>query len=878
MGSTCCKCRNDRRSPDIKYKIVTEAKGEPAVGFCGLPSPNDVPAKGVSVRDIIPSPAERACDPAVAMLAADEEKLKDEAEARAKTAREQLLPGGRLPEAVAVFVEKRQEKDDNKVQHEQSAAATAWLIDALEAAPLDPDISEAMSIAKGVNLLLSCFRYTRNLKVHGQWLTLKEAANRILRRIGASRLAPLLTNDVVSRMDAATTAKFYGPHQSTTREKPSQRLATPELFTLLEESLDFQHPPAMAERVALHTVLILNHLVNDAFQKKMEGLARKAGCKFTGSHPKSYSRPLVKLYNDYVNQKSPRAAFILDGIRCLLTGPGVLSLQSAIGEINEAFDGLIQIKNPFTLPPSEREDRNHLLLINITIIFDSKVTLAEYFKRPATIKLLADQRVHPDGEPYERWLEHYDLAVKILQSPALANVIVKVCGEIQLTFESVLIARAWMHYAYDCVRAANPNALFDNFSSRGQSEEIGNTLPLACKRGQLKMAKIILGNGADVDAADDSALGMNPLYFAAQNNHPDVLEWLLENGANVDIVSKDLCTTPLWVAVDFGYTDIVAQLLAANADANKRRADVSGNTPLQIAVRANRASIVKLLLEAKADPDLEQTDKNGKRPLYRAAQYGFNDVIGLLLDAGAGVDTPIGTEGCQTPLYIAANCGQSKAVQQLLDAGATVDITTKDSKALTPLLEAAAGGHHVTAQKLLDAKADVDKTTSTANYGMSPLYRAAEKGHREVVKVLLNANATVDKATSDDGTTPLLMAAWCGHTEVVQDLLEFNADANIASTDIGNTPLFVAAEEGHSAIVKLLLSSESRIDTERLGDKMTALHAAVNNSRSEVVGQLLKARAAVNSLTSGGQTPLQLATEKGVGEEIHNQLKLAGAK
>lgn len=58
---------------------------------------------------------------------------------------------------------------------------------------------------------------------------------------------------------------------------------------------------------------------------------------------------------------------------------------------------------------------------------------------------------------------------------------------------------------------------------------------------------------------------MHPLHFAAAYNHFDLLQWLLENKANINC--KDKCgRTPLILAVRNGHTKIVSQLLKRGAD------------------------------------------------------------------------------------------------------------------------------------------------------------------------------------------------------------------------------------------------------------------------------------------------------------------------
>ncbi len=53
----------------------------------------------------------------------------------------------------------------------------------------------------------------------------------------------------------------------------------------------------------------------------------------------------------------------------------------------------------------------------------------------------------------------------------------------------------------------------------------------AAIRGNLKMVKFLVNNGADVNA---KFLGANPLHFAAKKNHTKVMEYLIKKGADVN--------------------------------------------------------------------------------------------------------------------------------------------------------------------------------------------------------------------------------------------------------------------------------------------------------------------------------------------------------
>jgi ankyrin repeat protein len=70
-----------------------------------------------------------------------------------------------------------------------------------------------------------------------------------------------------------------------------------------------------------------------------------------------------------------------------------------------------------------------------------------------------------------------------------------------------------------------------------------------------------------------------PLYVAANNGYTDVVAVLVRAGAAVDQGAVDTGATPLCAAAQKGHADVVRVLLEAGADVNRART-TDGATPL----------------------------------------------------------------------------------------------------------------------------------------------------------------------------------------------------------------------------------------------------------------------------------------------------------
>ncbi|XP_033285895.1 ankyrin repeat family A protein 2 isoform X2 [Orcinus orca] len=119
-----------------------------------------------------------------------------------------------------------------------------------------------------------------------------------------------------------------------------------------------------------------------------------------------------------------------------------------------------------------------------------------------------------------------------------------------------------------------------------------------------------------INHTDDE--GFTPLMWAAAHGQIAVVEFLLQNGADPQLLGKGR-ESALSLACSKGYTDIVKMLLDCGVDVNEY--DWNGGTPLLYAVHGNHVKCVKMLLENGADPTIE-TD-SGYNSMDLAVALGY---------------------------------------------------------------------------------------------------------------------------------------------------------------------------------------------------------------------------------------------------------------
>jgi len=106
--------------------------------------------------------------------------------------------------------------------------------------------------------------------------------------------------------------------------------------------------------------------------------------------------------------------------------------------------------------------------------------------------------------------------------------------------------------------------------------------------------------------------------------HMPLVEKLLEQGADVNEVSKGWDPTPLWAALRTGNEVLVTLLLERGADPNYYEAEA----PLHRMVLREELRMIRLLLQFGADPN--QKNDEGETALQYARRWGNPCIIKLL--------------------------------------------------------------------------------------------------------------------------------------------------------------------------------------------------------------------------------------------------------
>ena len=196
----------------------------------------------------------------------------------------------------------------------------------------------------------------------------------------------------------------------------------------------------------------------------------------------------------------------------------------------------------------------------------------------------------------------------------------------------------------------------------------------------LPCTEALLAAGCDVHTSN--SCGRAPLHDATRDGNVDVVDRLIDAGANVNACIYCECTTettaPIHIAVNLGRIDLLRRLVQAGADVD---AEDDGLQPIHIAASSGTVDELECLVEADVHAEAYFWNSYGFRPIHMAASGDNAEALEWLVDAGAIINAAL-ADG-RTPLHIAACEGNVCAADACIRLGA--DVHALDEDGLLPL-------------------------------------------------------------------------------------------------------------------------------------------------------------------------------------------------
>ena len=352
---------------------------------------------------------------------------------------------------------------------------------------------------------------------------------------------------------------------------------------------------------------------------------------------------------------------------------------------------------------------------------------------------------------------------------------------------------------------------------------------------------LLVGNVDDLNEMGEPRL----VRAAAEGISLNDIQLLIDAGAKIDQQVEQEGVNALHRAARGGHTEIVQFLIDNQANVDHR--DNHGWTVLMKATASGVLACVELLIREKADVNAHSSEKVCSNAMIIAADHGFNDIIQLLLQAKASATALL--ENADSPLHRAVHEGNVDCIRTLVKAGADLHAFNKSNR--SPLILAIRRSHKKSVLTLIQAGANVDQQDIYNEDPLSPLAHAIsvisrtksgykeKKCEEEVVKLLLHANADADGGKFDSlnclyQTTPLMVAVKATVDEnekemYVRMLITAKADVNRVDKN-GYSALMHAVrccptsdDDKSKGLVSLLIQSRADMNLREKESNMTAL-------------------------------------------------------
>lgn len=318
---------------------------------------------------------------------------------------------------------------------------------------------------------------------------------------------------------------------------------------------------------------------------------------------------------------------------------------------------------------------------------------------------------------------------------------------------------------------------------RAQYRPSGGLTPLlyAARSGCLECAQALLRAGAGINRPTPD--GVTPLMNAIDNNHFDVADLLLDEGANPYLYDW-WGRTALYIAIDMHSG-------GSGGTGARAPSNIPGNGPEGGPPRTARGAmrIAQRLLEAGVDP-------NTQLDMHRPGRGG---------NLGRFTDDLLNT-GC-TPLLRAAISGDTEMVELLLAHGALPDLP--NVMGVTPLMAAAGIG-----------------TGGSGSGSAGVMARGDVEGNAvAVIHMLLKAGADVNARITDTSS----------HTAVI-------ARPSTMTNRQGQTALFGAISHGWTRVAQFLIDNAARLDVQDAAGKtvLDALEAKAGGRDSPAAEEMAR--------------------------------------
>lgn len=355
------------------------------------------------------------------------------------------------------------------------------------------------------------------------------------------------------------------------------------------------------------------------------------------------------------------------------------------------------------------------------------------------------------------------------------------------------------------------------------NEDGATALHDACFYGKKEMVQYLCLNYPELIKAKTS-LGLTPAFGASLGGNLEVLQFLEENGANMQMTSKELSTL-LHEAAFAGKLDVVKYLSQKFPSLVHCRNDRSF-MPCHFAAQEGHLDVMLYLLPKS--PQLFPLTKENQTILHISAYNKMLQLVKHICQKFPSLINSVDSDGAYA-LHYAARGGSIECFDCIVKNGGNPMVKTEAHSSVLHLA-AYDGNNEMVAHICARYPKLVNEVDST---GHSPAHYAAGGGDLSLLKDILSYG--VDPlVTSENGATLLMKATWNGRLDIAQYLCTSYPDLKAMKDSLGCGCLHYAACGGHIDVIDYLV--KEGLDPEVTSNEgHTMLHVAIYHDQESAV-------------------------------------------